>query len=289
MEYINIHGRIVYPITSKEGQRCYYEHLDRWHVCYQNANRLIVPTKDDALEYMRLQEMGNKLYCCTDKESRKILRQLRVYNSQYDWRPRKSGDETFVGLISPTGEQLLPDSFADVFTQFDAINCKPSFVPVYDGEAWALVSLSDPNIMMTDFQYNVIIPERRVRQLFFVQDKNTMKWGALSVRYPFLHVKPYKDCLPLLETLMPTIADEIYEDELMTEDEPTLFFMTQRDGKIGILTAFGYSDIIYDSYEVDNAKCSFRLIKDVRKRAHRSDYWHPNGKGWLKHRRLRKK
>ena len=88
---------------------------------------------------MRLQEMGNKLYCCTDKESRKILRQLRVYNSQYDWRPRKSGDETFVGLISPTGEQLLPDSFADVFTQFDAINCKPSFVPVYDGEAWALV------------------------------------------------------------------------------------------------------------------------------------------------------
>ena len=225
-----------------------------------------------------MQKMENKLYCCTDKESRKKLRQLEIYNSQYDWRPRKSGDETFVGLISPTGEQLLPDSFADVFTQFDAINSKPSFVPVSDGKAWALGSLTNPHVLMTDFQYNAIIPERWERRLLFVQDKRTMKWGALLVKYPFLHVKPYKDCLPLLETLMPPIADEIYEDELITEDEPTLFFMTQRDGKIGVLTAFGYSDIIYDFYEADNTKCTFRLIRKDRKRAHRADYWHPNGK-----------
>jgi hypothetical protein len=116
---------------------------------------------------MRLLEIENKLYCCADKESRKLLRQLKIYETQYDWRPRKSGDDTFVGLVSPTGEQLLPDSFADVFAQFDAINGKPIFVPVSNGEAWALVSLSNPHVLMTGFQYNAIIPERWERRLFF--------------------------------------------------------------------------------------------------------------------------
>lgn len=106
----------------------------------------------------------------------------------------------------------------------------------------------------------------------------TKKWGALEITYPFLHKRPYKDCLPLLKTLMPPIADNIYEDELTTEDHPTTFFMTQRNGKIGILTPFGYSDIIYDRYETDNAKCTFRLIRNDRKRVRRADYWHPAGK-----------
>lgn len=278
MNHIENRGRIVYPITSGDGQKDYYEHLNYWRVCYQNNNPLILPSQEDVQEYMRLRKIENKLYCRTDKESRKMLRQFRVYDSQYDWRPRKSGDDKFVGLISPTGEQLLPNSFADVFNQFDAINCKPIFVPVSNGEAWALVSLSSPHILMTCFQYNAIIPERWERRLFFVQDKKTMKWGVLSVAYPFLHVKPYKDCLPLLETLMPPIADEIYEDELTAEDHPMTFFMTQSDGKIGILTPFGYSDIIYDSFEADNAKGTFRLIRNDRKRAHRVDYWHPAGK-----------
>lgn len=278
MEYLEYRGRMVYPITSEYGQKDYYEHLNYWRVCYQNNNPLILPSKEDVREYMRLQEMESKLYGCTDKESRKMLHQLRVYHSQYDWRPQKSGDDKFVGLVSPTGEQLLPNSFADVFSQFDAINCKPIFVPVSNGAAWALVSLSDPHILMTDFQYNAIIPERWERHLFFVQDKKTMKWGALSIAYPFLHVKPYKDCLPVLKTLMPTIADEIYEDELTTENHPTTFFMTQRDNKIGILTPSGYSDIIYDSYGADNTKCTFRLSRNDRKRACRVDYWHPAGK-----------
>ncbi len=226
MNRIDCYGRIVYPITSKVGQKDYYEHLNYWRVCYDNTNPLIAPTQEDALEYMRLQEIGNKLYCCTDKDSRKKLRQLEIYDTQYDWRPRKSGDDTFAGLISPMGEQLLPDSFADVFTQFDAINSKPIFVPVSNGEAWALVSLSNPHVLMTDFQYNAIIPERWERRLFFVQDRETQKWGALKITHPFLNKKYYNDCLPLLESLMPPIADEIYEDELITEDKPTLFFMT---------------------------------------------------------------
>ena len=277
MEYLEHHGRIVYPITADIGQNDYYEHLNYWRVCYDNTNPLTIPTTEEALEYLRLQEMENKLYYRIDNESRKLLRLLRVYNSQYDWRPRKSGDDKSVGLVSPTGEQLLPCSFADAFNQFDAINNKPFFVPVSNGEAWALVSLSDPHILMTNFKYCAIIPERWERRLFFVQEKETMKWGALSVVYPFIHVKPYENCLPLLETLMPTIADEIYEDELTAEDHPMTFFMTRRNGKIGILTPFGYSDIIYDSYEVDNAKCTFRLIQNDRKMTRRADYWHPSG------------
>ena len=273
MECIEYYGRIVYPITSEEGQMAYYKHLNYWRVCYQNNNQLIYPSLDDAQEYMRLMEMENKLYGCTDKGSRKKLRQLNIYNTQYDWRPRKSGDDTFVGLVSPTGEQLLPESFADVFIQFDAINSKPIFVPVSNGEAWALVSLSQPHILMTDFQYSAIIPERWNRHLYFVQDKETKKWGTLVITYP-IHKQPY---LPLLETLMPPIADDIYEDELITECEPTTFFMTHIDDKIGILTPFGYSDIIYDRYEVDNAECTFRLIRNDRQRVRRADYWNPYG------------
>lgn len=275
MNHIEYRGRIVYPITSGDGQKDYYEHLNYWRVCYQNNNPLILPSQEDVQEYMRLRKIENTLYGRTDKEARKMLLQFRKYDSQYDWRPRKSGDDKFVGLVSPTGEQLLPNSFADVFSQFDAINSKPIFVPVSNGEAWALVSLADPHILMTGFQYSAIIPELWERRLFFVQDKETMKWGALSVIYPFLHIK---DCLPLLKTLMPPISDEIYEDELTAEDHPMTFFMTQRDGKIGILTPFGYSDIIYDSFEADNAKGTFRLIRNDRKRAHRVDYWHPAGK-----------
>ncbi len=270
--------QIAYPITSEVGQKCYYDHLDYWRVCYKNTDPLIVPTQEDALEYVKLQAEKDKFYFLDDKESRRKKRQLETYDTRYDWRPKKSGDDTFVGLISPTGEQLLPNSFADVFSQFDAINSKPEFIPVSNGEAWGLISLTNPPVLMTDFKYNAIIPERWERKIFFVQDGETLKWGALRISYPFLSRKRYKDSLPVLETLMPAIADEIYEDELMTEDAPTTFFMTGRGDKIGILTDFGYSDIVYDSYETNNDKCAFRLIRHDRKRARRADYWHPDGK-----------
>lgn len=268
----------LYPITTEVGQRGYYEHLNHWRVCYDNTNPLIIPTREEASDYLRLQSERDSLYGNNDKESRKKLRQLKSYDTQYDWRPQKSGDDTFVGIVSPTGEQLLPDSFADVFTQFDAINNKPIFVPVSNGEAWALASLTNPHVLITNFQYSNIITERWKRRLFFVQDKETKKWGALETTYPFLHTKPYKDCLPLLRTLMPPIADDIYEDELMTEDEPTTFFMIRREDKIGILTDFGYSDIIYDAYEVDNSNCTFRLIRHDREKELLTDYWHPSRK-----------
>lgn len=278
MNRIDFCQRVVYPITSEAGQKDYYEHLNYWRVCYQNTNPLIVPSHEDALNYLKLQAEKDTFYFCDDKESRRKIRQLKTYDTQYDWRPKKSGDDTFVGIISPTGEQLLPNSFADVFTQFDAITLRPEFIPVSNGEAWAIVSLSNPHVLMVDFQYKVIIPERWERKLFFVQDRDTMKWGALKITYPLLNSKHYNDSLPRLEALMPPIADEICEDELMTEDAPITFFMTRRGNKIGILTDFGYSDIIYDSYETDNTKCTFRLIRHDRKRARRADYWHPDGK-----------
>lgn len=279
MEGIEIFGRGVFPITPLEWQKNYYDHLNHWRVCYQNSNPLIIPTKEDALEYLRLKAEKDKFYFCNDKESRRKYRQLEVYDTQYNWRPQISVDGTFVGIISPTGEQLLPNSFADIFIQFDAINNKPDFIPVSNGEAWGLVSLTNPSVLMADFKYNTIIPERWDRRLFFVQDRETKEWGALQIKYPFLNRKHCNNSLPLLEPLMPPIADEIYEDELITEEEPTTFFMIRRGDKIGILTDFGYSDIIYDSYEVDNSKCSFKLIRHDRKRAHRADYWHPDGKG----------
>lgn len=139
---------------------------------------MIIPTQEDAEEYLKLQAEKDKFYFCDDKESRIKNRQLTVYDTRYDWRPQRSGDDTFVGIISPAGEQLLPNSFADVFTQFDAINNKPEFIPVSNGEAWGLVSLTNPLVLMANFKYNAIIPERWERKIFFVQDRKTLKWGA---------------------------------------------------------------------------------------------------------------
>lgn len=274
------HGRNVCPITSESGQRDYYANLNYWRLCYQNSNQLIAPTREEALEYIRLKAEADRLIFCDDKESRRKYRRLKLYDTRYDWRPRKTEYNGLVGLVSPTGERLLPECFGDVFTQFDAINSNPCIIPVSDGEAWALASLSGQPILLTEFRYNAIIPERHERRLFFIKDKETMKWGAMSVTAPIIKCRGrYGVGLVGLKTVMPPVADEIYEDELMTECEPTIFFMTRRGDKIGILTDFGYSDIAYDSYEVDNTKCSFRLIRSDRKRARRADYWHPDGKG----------
>ncbi len=61
MGYQNIYGRIVYPVTTDVGQKDYYEHLNYWHVCYQNTNKLAIPTRDDTLEYLQLKAEEGKL------------------------------------------------------------------------------------------------------------------------------------------------------------------------------------------------------------------------------------
>lgn len=135
MKRIDFHERIVYPITTVEGQKDYYKHLNYWRVCYQNQKQVRTPSLEDTLEYMKLQTEREAIYFGNDKESRGKKCRLVAYDTQYDWRPQKSGDDIAVGLISPAGEQLLPDSFADVFTQFDSVNSKPIFIPVSNGKA----------------------------------------------------------------------------------------------------------------------------------------------------------
>lgn len=279
MRRIDFHGRCVDQITSEEGQRNYYNHFKHWRTCCYNANPCLRPSQDDAAEYLRLKYI--KPVCGSEEspEKRRDRRKLQIYDSRYDWRPHKSGEQGFVGLVSPTGEQLLPEFFVDVFTQFDAINHKPHFVPVFNGVAWALVSLSSPPVLLTDFIYSTIIPERWERTIFFVQDERTKLWGALSVECPILNINGlFRDCLVRIEQIMPPIADEIYEDSLTIEDDELYIFMTRKGDKIGILTDFGYSKIEYDTYETKYDSHAIRLIRYDRKRAKRADYFHPAGK-----------
>lgn len=64
----------------------------------------------------------------------------------------------------------------------------------------------------------------------------------------------------------------------MTDGAPTSFYMTCVGNKIGILSDFGYSPIIYDRYETGDADCKFRLIRNDRKRARRANWWNPDRK-----------
>ena len=64
---IDINGRVVYPITSEDGQKGYYVYLNYWRVCYDNTKQLIIPTQEDASEYIKLQAERDKFYFCDDK------------------------------------------------------------------------------------------------------------------------------------------------------------------------------------------------------------------------------
>lgn len=282
MECINFHGRWVAQITSEEGQRDYYNHLLYCNNHGQDTILRKTPTKEEATEYLKLKKEKTSLF--GSRTERKKFHKLQEYENCYDWRPAKSGNAHFIGLDSPGGEKLLPNIFTDVFIQFDAIDIfkRPAFVPVSNGKGWALVSLGLPPVLMTEFKYNTIILEHYEQNMIFVQDKESKKWGALRIvtetTNDFSH---FCNALSTLETIMPCIADEIYEDEFMVgdpEESPSLFFMTRIGNKIGILTDLGYSKIVYDTYECDNSKCSFRLIRHNRRRACRADWWHPDGR-----------
>ena len=277
METVKLFGRYVVPITTLGGQRDYYDYMNYWRSCIQNTNLRITPTEEDGKEYLTLKNEKPSLF--GNLEERKRYRKLQAYENNYDWRPKKSGETHFLGLVSPIGEPLLPNFFEDVFTQFDAINNRIQFIPVSNGDGWALVSLGTSPVLMTEFRYNAIIPERWDHCIFFVQDKETMKWGALRAIWESTNAQTrFKHSLVTIEPLMPCIADDIYEDELMTDCEPTTFFMTRIGGKIGILTDWGYSKIIYDRYETDDTDRSFHLIQNDRKRARRADWYSPDGK-----------
>lgn len=280
MDCIKLFGRYVIPITTLQGQKDYYGYLNYWRSCVHNTNLRIPLTEEEVVEYVNLKEENPSMFGRLEKRNR--YNKLQAYENNYDWRPYKSGEAHSIGLVSPTGEQLLPNNFDDIFIQFDAVNDKPDFVPVSNGEGCALVSLDPSPVLMTKFYYTAIIPERWERRMFFVQDNKTMKWGALkairqSTNINLLGTKS----LFTIEQLMPCIADDIYEDDFMVDDPeemPSMFFMLRIGNKVGILTDYGYSKIIYDSYEINSRDCSFRLIRNDRKRVRRADWWHPDGK-----------
>lgn len=283
MRRIDFHGRCVAQITSEEGQRDYYNHFKHWRTCCYNDNPCLIPSQDDAVEYLRLKSIKPTYEPKESPQKRRDQRQLQLYTSRYDWRPHKSEGNGFVGLVSPIGEQLLPEFFVDVFIQFDAINHKPDFVPVFNGVAWALVSLSSPPVLLTDFIYSTIIPERWEQTIFFVQDERTKLWGAMRVECPILNINGrFRNRLVRIEQIMPTIADEIYEDSLSIGDDELRICMTRKGDKIGILTDFGYSQIKYDTYETKYDSHAIRLIRYDHKRAKRVDYFHPDGKNLFK-------
>lgn len=280
MESVNLFGRDVIPITTMQGQQNYYDHMNYWRSCIQNTNLRILPTEEEVGEYLNLKEKRPSMF--GDLHERKKYRKLQAYENNYDWRPYKSGEAHSIGLVSPTGEQLLPNNFEDIFIEFNAINDKPDFVPVSNGEGWALVSLGSSPVLMTEFCYTAIITERWERRMFFVQDNKTMKWGVLRAIRQSSNVNLRNTSLLVtIELLMPCIAEDIYEDDFMVDDPeemPSMFFMLRIGNKVGILTDYGYSKIIYDSYETNSRDCSFRLIRNDRKRARRGDWWHPDGK-----------
>lgn len=227
------------------------------------------------MSHSRIEVHGRIVDQITSEES-----QRQYYdNIQRDRQPYKSGNADRYGLVSTDGTLLLPEKFVDVFTQFEATKHYLKFVPVSSGDRWGLVSLSIPHIMATDFIYNAVIPEHFEHSIYFVQDKKTLKWGALVVKYPSINTECSKRRsslshidIPVITELMPPIADEIYEDELMTDCSPTLFWMTRVGNKIGILTPHGYSKIIYDAYETLDNEYLFRLTRNGCKRVKLQDY-----------------
>lgn len=216
---------------------------------------------------------GRNVGLITSDEGRK-----HYYDKFSGTCPVKSSENGFVGLVSPTGQQLLPEIFVDVFTQFDAINPKLDFIPVFNGAAWALAALTSPPVLMTDFVFSEIIPEIWENSMFFVRDINSYKWGAFSTFCPPVNIHcRFRDRLVGIEMVMPPLADDIYEDSITIEDEELYVFMTRVDDKIGLLTNFGYSKIEYDTYETKYDSHDIRLIRNDRKRAKRVDYFHPDG------------
>lgn len=56
MESVNLFGRDVIPITTMQGQRNYYDHMNYWRSCCHNTNIRILPTEEEVGEYLNLKE-----------------------------------------------------------------------------------------------------------------------------------------------------------------------------------------------------------------------------------------
>jgi hypothetical protein len=176
----------------------------------------------------------------------------------------------FGRVVNPITTLEGRNNYYDDFEQYkkDAFKefvhaCPTYFIPVIKEGRWALYTPGERPTLATDFRYATIIVERWGGGIFFVQDAETGKWGALCEEHDMTcrSKNMYK-----LKELLPPLADDIYEDELMEPCASHPFWMIRSGEKVGILTPFGCTDIIYDTYQVDGEECTIKLIGSTEER-----------------------
>lgn len=133
-----------------------------------------------------------------------------------------------------------------------ADNVRSRFEACSDGEKFGIVSVGKNPVAMTDFHFSDVIVERWDGNLFFVQDADNGKWGAYRITFPRINWREGRHSLDSkivgLKEILPTISDDIFEAELYTDCSPATFWVARQGDKIGIITRWNATDIIYDSF-----------------------------------------
>lgn len=146
-------------------------------------------------------------------------------------------------ITTPEAQEHYYDGVDSVRSRFKA---------VCDGEKMGIVSVGDHPVAMTDFRFSNIIGERMNGGLFFVQDADNGKWGAYCMTFSRVNRHEGRRSLDSkivgLKEILPTIADEIFETDLYTDCSPTFFWVARQGDKIGIITRWNATDIIYNSF-----------------------------------------
>lgn len=256
-----------FSITSQKGRQDYYYPLEY----YQKFGDSIPvkrkrPSVEETIEY---KDLLNENRQGERWEQINGWRRLHKFTNLYDWRDMvTTGQDGLQGLRSPDGHRLLPEIFRIVLGQTMSIKYKKEPVPISNGEGFGLVFPGETPVMLTPFIYNDIILERWDHKFYFVQSKETGKWGALKFARTYSHDWDFMDknkrphWVYVLKEFLPLEYDEIYEDEICTDCSPTLFWVFRKGDKLGILTPWHYSEAIYEGYETDWETCSFILYQN---------------------------
>lgn len=265
-----------FSITSAEGMKRYYDPMVfcRWCIASERQELRRQPTVEEAEEYLRLRN--------TEKYEKKERRNLYRLENYYDWRDIVTGCEGSQGLVSPDGKLLLPEIFQTVLRQSVSMIRLDDLIPVSNGEGFGLAHTGESPVMLTRFKYQNILIERWEHEFYFVQSKETGKWGALEHSFEYsskfdVRGRKRPHFVKVLKEALPCDYDEIYEDEICTDCSPTLFWVFRQGDKLGILTKFGHTEAIYDGYETDCVNAGYTLycngIQMVIKHSLFEDIW----------------
>ena len=254
-----------FSITSDEGKKHYYDPIEFYKAFGDSVPvKRKEPSVEEALEYIALlkEERQGKRW-----EEINGWRRLEKFTRHFDWRDIVTETEGLKGLKSPDGNILLQDIFNDVMQQTNSIQYGLEPVPVSNGEALGLAIPAKEPVMLTPFIFQDIILERWEHAFYFVQSKETRKWGALKfINERTSNIRPWRrknnQWVRALKMALPLDFDEIYEDEILTDCSPTLFWVVRKNDKLGILTPYHHTEAIYDGYDTDWQKCSFKLYRN---------------------------